>query len=148
MSAGFIIVILAIGVVMYFILIRPQRARQKHQRDLIAQVGPGDEIVTIGGLYGDVVEIDSEGEKIVVEIAEDVHIEIARRAIASVVKAEDLVDLENDDVGDGELVQKYDPDDVRSYAGVDADEPDAPERRVLDDRGHDRSGAEESERAR
>jgi len=145
-SAGFIIVILAIGVVMYFILIRPQRAQQRKQRELIASVGPGDEVVTIGGLYADVVEVDDEGEKLVVEIAEDVHIEIARRAVASVVKADDLVDLDDADYSsDDEGVHKYDPGNVRSYTGVGEQGGGGPTVRVLD---QDASSTDSKKRSR
>ena len=72
---------------MYFLMIRPQRARQRQQQDQLSSVAAGDEIVTIGGIYGDVVEV--QDEKLVVEIAEDIHIEITRKAVGTVVKADD-----------------------------------------------------------
>ncbi len=118
MNSGFLIVLLLIGVVMYFILIRPQRAKQRQQKDLIANITAGDEVVTIGGLYGDVVDVDDDGDRIVLEIAEDVHVEVARRAIGTVVKAEDLGDFMESPSGDaGGEVRKFDPDNVRTYSG-------------------------------
>ena len=115
MNSGFLIVLLLIGVVMYYILIRPQRAKLRHQKDLIANITAGDEVVTIGGLYGDVVDVDDESEKIVLEIAENVHVEVARRAVGSVVKAEDRGDFVESPSGgaDGE-VRKFDPDNLRT----------------------------------
>jgi preprotein translocase subunit YajC len=73
-------------VVMYFLMIRPQRQKQRQAQEMINRIGPGDEIITIGGIYGDVVEVMDD--RVVVEIAEDVHIEIAKRAIGSVVPPE------------------------------------------------------------
>jgi preprotein translocase subunit YajC len=72
--------------VMYFLLIRPQNAKKRAAQEMLSKIGPGDEIITIGGIYGDVVEVSDD--KVVLEIAEDVHIEVARRAIAQIVPQE------------------------------------------------------------
>jgi preprotein translocase subunit YajC len=53
---------------------------------MLAALKPGDEVITIGGIYGDVIEV--EEDKVVLEIAEDVHIEVTRRAIANIVPPE------------------------------------------------------------
>ena len=98
MSSGFFVVILVLLALMYFLMIRPQRARQRQQQDQLSSVGPGDEIVTIGGIYGDVVEV--QDEKLVVEIAEDIHIEVARKAVGTVVKADDRGVSSESDTGD------------------------------------------------
>jgi preprotein translocase subunit YajC len=98
LNGGFFIVILVLLALMYFLMIRPQRARQRAQQDQLSSVEPGDEVLTIGGIYGDVVEV--QDEKLVVEIAEDIHIEIARKAIGTLVKADDR--LEAADVGPDE----------------------------------------------
>jgi len=71
---------------MCFLLIRPQKAKQRAAQEMLNQLAPGDEVITIGGIYGDVVEVHDD--KVVVEIAEDVHIEVARRAISSIVPPE------------------------------------------------------------
>ncbi len=47
-------------VVMYFLLIRPQQQRVKAQRNLVASLSVGDEIVTVGGLIGRIVAIDDD----------------------------------------------------------------------------------------
>ena len=46
--------------VMYFVLIRPQQQRVKAQRELVSSLVVGDEVVTIGGLVGEIVSINSE----------------------------------------------------------------------------------------
>ena len=83
-GGGFLIFLVAMFAIMYFLLIRPQRAKQRAAQDLLSQLAPGDEIVTIGGIYGDVVEVYED--KVVLEIAEDVHIEVARKAVAQIVQ--------------------------------------------------------------
>jgi preprotein translocase subunit YajC len=85
-GSGFLIVLLGMFAVMYFLLIRPQKAKQRQAQEMLSRLAPGDEVITIGGIYGDVVEVHDD--KVVVEIAEDVHIEVARRAISSIVPPE------------------------------------------------------------
>lgn len=83
---AFIIILVAMLVLMYFLLIRPQRAQQRRAQDMLSALKPGDEVITIGGIYGDVIEV--EEDKVVLEIAEDVHIEVTRKAIANIVPPE------------------------------------------------------------
>jgi preprotein translocase subunit YajC len=80
-----LILLVALLVLLWALLIRPQRSRQRQQQELISAIEPGDEILTVGGLYGIVQEIDEEDD-LVVEIADAVHVRIARRAVAGVVK--------------------------------------------------------------
>jgi preprotein translocase subunit YajC len=74
-----IIFLLALPVLMYFLLIRPQQKRAKEQKELLSAVEEGDEIMTTGGLYGYVNAV--EGETIWLEIAENVEIRIAKAAV-------------------------------------------------------------------
>ena len=59
-------------------------------------IEPGDEILTVGGIYGIVEEIDEEVD-LVVEIAEGIQVRVSRRAVAAVVKPEEDEDDEEDD---------------------------------------------------
>lgn len=79
----FIIVMLVMLVFLYLLLIRPQRQQQRRHQELLANLKVGDEVITVGGIYGDVVGV--EEEKVHLLIAEDVEIEVARRSIATVV---------------------------------------------------------------
>ena len=74
-----IIFLLALPVLMYFLLIRPQQKRAKEQKELLSAVEEGDEVMTTGGLYGYVNAV--EGETIWLEIAENVEIRIAKAAV-------------------------------------------------------------------
>jgi preprotein translocase subunit YajC len=119
-SGGFLVLLLAMFGFMYFLLIRPQRQQQRRHTDLLASLKPGDEVVTAGGIYGEVVQVDAE--RVMLEIDEDVRIAVARRAIASVVPPEELERLESED-DDGETV------DADSAEPLTADEPMTAEER-------------------
>jgi preprotein translocase subunit YajC len=77
---------------LYFLLIRPQRAQQRKHAELLGALKPGDEVLTAGGIYGEVVQLDEE--RVMLEIDEDVRIAVARRSIASIVPPEELQRLE------------------------------------------------------
>ncbi len=72
-----------IFVIMYFLIIRPQRAKAKAHQDLIANVRRGDTIVTTGGLIGKVAKVVDEGE-IQLDLAENVRVRVVRGMIAEV----------------------------------------------------------------
>ena len=71
--------ILLMVVIFYFLLWRPQ----KKQQNLLSSLKKGQKIVTIGGIYGEIIELDDE--KVKVQVAEKVEMTFARTAIASVV---------------------------------------------------------------
>jgi preprotein translocase subunit YajC len=81
---------------LYFLLIRPQRAQQRKHAELLGALKPGDEVLTAGGIYGEVVQLDEE--RVMLEIDDDVRIAVARRSIASIVPPEELQRLEAADV--------------------------------------------------
>ena len=54
----------AVVLIFYFLLIRPQRKEQQRQKEMIAAIGKGDEIVTTGGIIGTVIKAD-EGRLII-----------------------------------------------------------------------------------
>src|SRR6266576_2890998 len=68
------IFILVLLVLMWFLLIRPQRRRQVETQRMIAQLEVGREIVTAGGLYGTITAI--EDAELRVEVADDVEVRI------------------------------------------------------------------------
>ena len=69
--------------VMYFLMIRPQQRRRREAEQMQSSIGPGDQVVTIGGLYGTVTSIDDE--TVMLEVAPGVQTRYARPAIARVV---------------------------------------------------------------
>lgn len=85
---GQLIIIVALFVLLWLLLIRPQRKRQLEQQQLHASLEVGDEVLTVGGLYGHVREILDEDD-LLVEVAPGVNVRIARRSVAGVVEEED-----------------------------------------------------------
>jgi preprotein translocase subunit YajC len=77
-----LLIVLLFGV-MYFMMIRPQQKRRREAQAMQSSLGPGDDIVTIGGLHATVVAV--EDDVVTVEIAPGVNVRFARPAIARVV---------------------------------------------------------------
>ena len=96
-----LILLAAMFVLLWALLIRPQRQRQQKHQNLLGSIEPGDEILTVGGLYGIVREIDEEDD-LIAEIADGIQVRIARRAVAGVVKPDDETDEELEFEPDGE----------------------------------------------
>ncbi len=74
-----------IFVVFYFLLIRPQQQKMKAHRAMIAAVKRGDKVLTAGGIIGNVVKVDEAEDIVMVEIAKDVRVRIARSTISEVM---------------------------------------------------------------
>ena len=119
-----LILLLALLVLLWALLIRPQRSRQRQQQELLTSIEPGDEILTVGGIYGIVQEIDEEDD-LIVEVADAVHVRIARRAVAGVVKPDADEDEEEGNEADegGEADEADEPDDDADEPAEGADEP-------------------------
>ena len=75
--------ILLMIVIFYFLLWRPQKKQQKQRADLLGSLKKGQKIVTIGGVYGEIIELDDE--KVKLQVADKVEMTFARSAIASLV---------------------------------------------------------------
>jgi preprotein translocase subunit YajC len=99
LNGGTLILLAAMFALLWVLLIRPQKRKQAEQQQLLAGIVPGDEVLTVGGIYGIVHEIDEEDD-LVVEIAEGIRVRIARRAVAGVEKPEDELDEAEEDDGD------------------------------------------------
>ena len=74
---------LLIFVVMYFLIIRPQRAAMKRREELLKNIRRGDQIVTGGGIVGRVAKVVDDSE-LEVEIADGVKVRVARSGISEV----------------------------------------------------------------
>jgi len=107
-SAGlftFLPLILLVAV-MYFLMIRPQQRRRREAQELQSRLGAGDEVVTIGGLYGTIVEADDE--TVTLEIAPGVHARYARPAIARVISRAESEEEEEEEYEEEEADQSED----------------------------------------
>jgi len=117
-----LIVLVGLFAVLWLVLIRPQKARQRAQQQQLSSVAPGDEVLTVGGLYGIVQSIDEEGD-LIVEIAEGIHVRLARRSVATVVKPEDDEDDDDEGEDEGEEEDEEEGEDDVEDANDEAESP-------------------------
>ena len=87
MNFGPLLFLAALVAVLWFVLIRPQRARQAAHRNLIAELAPGDEVVTAGGVLGRVSSIAEDHLKL--EIAPGTEIRLAKDAVTGVMRKDE-----------------------------------------------------------
>jgi preprotein translocase subunit YajC len=87
MNAGPLIFLVAMIAVLWFLLIRPQRARQAAHRNLLAEIAPGDEVVTAGGIIGRVSSVADDHVKL--EIAPGTEIRLAKEAVTGVTRKDE-----------------------------------------------------------
>jgi len=85
----FIILAVMFGI-FWLLLIRPQKQQQRRHEGLLANLKPGDEVITNGGIYGDIAEVHDD--RVSLEVAEDVWIEVAKPAIAKIIPPETAVE--------------------------------------------------------
>lgn len=84
MSSSALLLIIVIVGGGYVFLIMPQRRAQKAQKEMLNKLAPGTEVITTGGLHGTVTEIE-DGDTVLLEVAEDTEVRIARSAIARTI---------------------------------------------------------------
>ena len=97
---GFLVIVVLLGLIWLFVVLpvrRRQRAQTASHEAMQDSLAPGDEIITAGGLYAVVREIDED--RLEIEIAPNVIATLDRRAVAAV--AED-VEEDVEDAGEGE----------------------------------------------
>jgi preprotein translocase subunit YajC len=104
-----IIMALMLGV-MYVLMIRPQRQRQAQQQSMIDNAAVGDDVLTTGGIYGTITQV--EGDDVVVELAPELTVHMTRRGIAAVLppeeEEEDEAD-EDEDIDDEDVEAEAEP---------------------------------------
>lgn len=76
-----------IMVVFYFLLIRPQQKKLKEHQTLVQTAGKGDEIVTVGGIFGQIVSVDAEEGIVQLQVSENSRIKVRRESISEIVKS-------------------------------------------------------------
>lgn len=78
------------GGMLYLLLIMPQRRRARAQERMLSELKTGDEVVTVGGLFGKVKA--HEGEKVELEVAEGVTITVAARAVGQIIPPDEVLE--------------------------------------------------------
>ena len=90
---GFLFIIIAFAF-LYFVMVRPQKRRQLETQRMLNDLKVGDEIITAGGMYGEVTKLGEED--VTVRIAPELEVRVARRAVAGVTQRELEADPEID----------------------------------------------------
>ncbi|MGE5554402.1 MAG: preprotein translocase subunit YajC [Betaproteobacteria bacterium] len=75
-------------VVFYFLLIRPQQKQEKERRAMLSALQKGDDVITIGGLKGTIVDFEEKGadQYVVLRAADKVELRFLRSAVSRVIK--------------------------------------------------------------
>ena len=79
----FVVIIITFGI-LYFLVMRPQQKEQQRHREMLKNLKKGDEVVTIGGIYGKIIEI--EDTTVELKISEGTKVKLERSRIARVVQ--------------------------------------------------------------
>jgi len=75
-------------IVLYFLLLRPQRKKETERKKMIDAVKKGDKVVTIGGMHGTVVQVKDDDLIIRIDPQKDICVKFTRSAVHRVVSAE------------------------------------------------------------
>lgn len=78
--------------IFYFLLIRPQQRRARQQRELVGSLAVGDEVVTIGGMFGTITGMDDES--VTLDVGSGTRVRFVKQAIARKFVQEDVEEQE------------------------------------------------------
>ena len=106
----YLLLFVAMAAIFYFLILRPQQRAKRAKAELMTALTEGSEILTVGGIYGTVIELREDDMDL--EIAEGVVMRIDRRALATVIPVASDEDDEDED------------DDLDDDASVDEDHED------------------------
>jgi len=81
---SFFVPLIFIFIIMYFVMIRPQKKRQEQQQKLVSSLKTGDRVVTNAGIHGLISNVKET--TVLVKVADNVKIEMDKSAITNVVK--------------------------------------------------------------
>ena len=84
---GFLLPLMLMFGIMYFLVILPQQRQRKKVQEMLGAIKNGDKVITTSGIYGTINGMD--GDTIILKIADNVKIRIARAAIGQVEVSED-----------------------------------------------------------
>jgi preprotein translocase subunit YajC len=120
------LVMLAVLAVLVFFMFRNGRKRKRDQEALQATMVPGADVMTNFGMYGTIIAIDEEANKVELQIAPGVVVDIHRQTIARVV--EPVIATELDDVEQDSVDEINEPEFGQRVADVDTDTPEQPKK--------------------
>jgi preprotein translocase subunit YajC len=84
-----ILPLIFIFVIFYFLIIKPQKTKDKEHKKMLAALAKNDEVVTSGGIYGTIVNV--KDKTVILRIDDNVKIEIEKNCIAYVKKTQGAI---------------------------------------------------------
>jgi len=117
-SFTIIIWILVFFGIFYFLAIRPQRRQKQQHAEMISMLKKGDEVVTIGGMFGTISAIGDDWVEL--EVAKRTRVRYLKRAISSITSIDEYDEEEEDEyieAAEDDVTEEADEDEV-----VEADE--------------------------
>ncbi len=78
---GMILMLVAMFAIMYFFMIRPQQKKQKEIQNFRNRIEKGQEVITAGGIYGIVRDIDEVKNVLILEVASGVRVRVDRNSV-------------------------------------------------------------------
>ncbi len=78
-----LILFLPLLLIWYFLLIRPQQKKEKEKQKMLSGIQKGDKIMTIGGIFAQVIQI--KDNRIIIKIADRTQVEISKTAVSAKV---------------------------------------------------------------
>ena len=91
----FLIILLFGFAVLWLLIVLPQRRRQRAHEQMVGGLKPGDYVLTSGGLYGTILEVGEDD--LGVEVAPDVEVRVAKRAVSVLVPPDQIEEVEIED---------------------------------------------------
>lgn len=81
--------------VFYFLIIRPQTKKIKEHQGMLQAISKGDQVVTSGGIFGEVVKIEEDKNLFVIKIADQVTIKVRRDAVSELANPQPAAAKQN-----------------------------------------------------
>ncbi len=134
MSFTIIIWILVFFGIFYFLAIRPQRRQKQQHAEMVGMLKKGDEVVTIGGMFGTVSAIGDDWVEL--EVAKRTRVRYLKRAISSITSIDEYDEEEEDEyieAAEEDVIEEadddvvYEEEEVVEDVDVTDESPDAPE---------------------
>ncbi len=87
-----------IFVMLYVMILRPQRKEQRSRRDMLSNLKKNDRVITVGGIYGVVTNVRPDGDEVTIKVDEAVNakLRLTLSSISRVVSAESSSGKPND----------------------------------------------------
>jgi preprotein translocase subunit YajC len=88
--AGMLLPLVLIGAMFYFMLLRPEKKKQAEHKLLLESLKKNDRVVTIGGIYGVVANVQREADRVTLKVdeANNTKLDVTFTSIARVITAE------------------------------------------------------------